>query len=389
MKVHGQLSASFGSKDQFLAGDIGGSANVEKIAEDLARDVVQMLLLSRYELNNDEFRVLSGEGIQILCMRAIQLFEEAETVVEVKAPCKVFGDIHGQMGDLLELFQAYGSPNHLNGDVKLVNYVFVGDFVDRGSHSLEVVSLLFALKVLYPTKVFLIRGNHEDRAVNKLYGFHQECTERLGLAGDQSWGWFNHAFDYLPLGARIAGKILCIHGGLGESVHDIEQIRALKRPIIIEHESQTEKARLITDLLWSDPTSSDDIEGVHVNEQRGPNITTFGPDRVKSFCRQNDIDVVIRAHQCVHHGYEYFAGGHLITVFSATNYCGKYENHGAMLEITDELEITPKTIRAKGTIASPSQLDPHAEPQSLTWRPAQYRPPTPPRGRKASPRKPT
>lgn len=177
--------------------------------------------------------------------------------------------------------------------------------------------LLLALKIEFPRYVHLIRGNHEDLDINSLFGFREECRERLGHEpGLRAWKRINDLFNVLPLAATVADKILCMHGGIGQSINTIQEIEAIERPI---RANQDEGGQVMMDLLWSDPTPADTVEGVHVSP-RGQGLVMFGPDRVIEFCRNNNLQMIIRAHECVMDGFERFAGGKLITLFSATNY---------------------------------------------------------------------
>jgi len=150
-------------------------------------------------------------------------------VLKLKPPLKVFGDIHGQYTDLMRFFDLWGCPSedHPNGDIDSFDYLFLGDFVDRGSHSLETICLLLALKLKFPKRIHLIRGNHEDRWINNGFGFSDECMNRLNEDPDEDDSIFNRIndlFDWLPLGAIIKDKIICLHGGIGSSVNFIEEI---------------------------------------------------------------------------------------------------------------------------------------------------------------------
>ncbi|TVU45430.1 hypothetical protein EJB05_04917, partial [Eragrostis curvula] len=281
--------------------------------------------------------ILDSNEISWLCNKAEALFSKEENVLSLRAPVKVFGDIHGQFSDLLRFFQKFGTPS-VSGDIRYSDYLFLGDYVDRGQHSLEVITLLLALKVEFPKKVHLIRGNHEVSRVNKIYGFQAECRRRLGeREGIWTWLRFNKVFNWLPLAAVVEKKIVCMHGGIGGSINFIQDIQLLKRPITNEGENN-----ILWDLLWSDPTK-DGVSGVKENV-RGPRTVTFGPDRVLDFCTRNHVELIIRAHQCVMDGFERFAQGHLITVFSAPNYCGTKKNAGAILEIGRDLVIIPKIV---------------------------------------------
>ncbi|MBA0745128.1 hypothetical protein Gogos_007717, partial [Gossypium gossypioides] len=281
---------------------------------------------------------LDCNEIADLCESAERIFTVEPTVLQLKAPIKIFGDLHGQFGDLMRLFDEYGAPSTA-GDIAYIDYLFLGDYVDRGQHSLETITLLLALKVEYPNNVHLIRGNHEAADINALFGFRIECIERMGER-DGIWVWhrINRLFNWLPLAALIEKKIICMHGGIGRSINHVEQIENLQRPITMEAGSI-----VLMDLLWSDPTENDSVEGLRPNA-RGPGLVTFGPDRVMEFCNNNDLQLIVRAHECVMDGFERFAQGHLITLFSATNYCGTANNAGAILVLGRDLVVVPKLI---------------------------------------------
>ena len=285
---------------------------------------------------------LSADEVIALCDAAQEVLEAEPTLLQLSAPIKVFGDIHGQFADLMRLFDQFGSPSREAGDINVVDYLFLGDYVDRGKHSLEVMCLLLALKVQFPQRVFLVRGNHESPEVNARDGFLHECVQRLGgrPAGVAAWRRFNLLFEWLPMGALVNSVILGVHGGIGKYVESPQQIAELPRPLRMGGPH----AQVLMDLLWSDPTSSDEVLGVHVNHERGAPVVCYGPDRVISFLQANRLKLILRAHECVMDGFQRFAGGRLITVFSATNYCNRWANAGAILLVGKDLEITPKMI---------------------------------------------
>ncbi|KAL2557319.1 Serine/threonine-protein phosphatase BSL3 [Forsythia ovata] len=319
---------------------------------------------------------LDCNEIADLCDSAERIFAAEPSVLQLKAPIKIFGDLHGQFGDLMRLFDEYGSPSTA-GDIAYIDYLFLGDYVDRGQHSLETITLLLALKVEHPHQVHLIRGNHEAADINALFGFRIECIERMGER-DGIWTWhrINRLFNWLPLAALIEKKIICMHGGIGRSINHVEQIESIQRPITMEAGSI-----VLMDLLWSDPTENDSVEGLRPNA-RGPGLVTFGPDRVMEFCNNNDLQLIVRAHECVMDGFERFAQGHLITLFSATNYCGTANNAGAILVLGRDLVVVPKLIHP----LPPAISSPETSPERLiedTWMQElnANRPPTPTRGR--------
>ncbi|KAI3692859.1 hypothetical protein L6452_32683 [Arctium lappa] len=319
---------------------------------------------------------LDCNEIADLCDSSERIFSSEPSVLQLRAPIKIFGDLHGQFGDLMRLFDEYGSPSTA-GDIAYIDYLFLGDYVDRGQHSLETISLLLALKVEYPQNVHLIRGNHEAADINALFGFRIECIERMGER-DGIWVWhrINRLFNWLPLAALIEKKIICMHGGIGRSINHIEQIESLQRPITMEAGSI-----VLMDLLWSDPTENDSVEGLRPNA-RGPGLVTFGPDRVMEFCNNNDLQLIVRAHECVMDGFERFAQGHLITLFSATNYCGTANNAGAILVLGRDLVVVPKLIHPLPPAISSPETSPERHIED-TWMQElnANRPPTPTRGR--------
>ncbi|KNA23387.1 hypothetical protein SOVF_024870 isoform B [Spinacia oleracea] len=319
---------------------------------------------------------LDCNDIADLCDSAERIFASEPSVLQLRAPIKIFGDLHGQFGDLMRLFDEYGSPSTA-GDIAYIDYLFLGDYVDRGQHSLETITLLLSLKVEYPHNVHLIRGNHEAADINALFGFRIECIERMGER-DGIWAWhrFNRLFNWLPLAALIEKKIICMHGGIGRSINHVEQIENIQRPITMEAGSI-----VLMDLLWSDPTENDSVEGLRPNA-RGPGLVTFGPDRVMEFCNNNDLQLIVRAHECVMDGFERFAQGHLITLFSATNYCGTANNAGAILVLGRDLVVVPKLIHPLPPAISSPETSPDRHIED-TWMQElnANRPPTPTRGR--------
>lgn len=317
----------------------------------------------------------------MLCDQAMELFKTEPMLMRLRAPIKVYGDIHGQYLDLMRLFARYKSPSDgENGDIDSMDYLFLGDFVDRGAFSLETMCLLFALKIRHPTQIHLIRGNHEDPTINAIYGLRDECRRRLHEETEDPescWNKFNRAFEWLPVAAVIEDRILCLHGGIGGSISNLAEINAMQRPLHVAQIPQTPFEQRVTDILWSDPSESDAVAGVTLNETRDPDgtgrIVKYGPDRVEEFLEANaPLSMIIRAHECVMDGFERFANGRLITLFSATDYCGHHKNAGALLFVRRDLTVVPKLIYpVERTISS-------WDPQVL-----QQRPPPPPRPARA------
>jgi serine/threonine-protein phosphatase PP1 catalytic subunit len=309
---------------------------------------------------------ISVQDATNLCNQAREVLLSQPMLLELGAPIKICGDIHGQYTDLLRLFEYGGFPPEVSWGWGLgaalmelpsalvaltarcmvwlnllaavfqsfahffsvssyqANYLFLGDYVDRGKQSLEVVCLLFAYKIKYPENFFILRGNHECAGINRIYGFYDECRRRFSV---KLWKAFCNTFNCLPCTAVIDDKIICMHGGLSPELSQMEQIANIARPCDVPDTG------LLCDILWADPDPS--ITGWNEND-RGVSFT-FGGDVVRQFLRRHDLDLVVRAHQVVEDGYEFFAGRELVTVFSAPNYCGEFDNAGAMMTVDDTL----------------------------------------------------
>ena len=156
-----------------------------------------------------ECKQLDEGDVKVLCEKAREILSKESNVQSVKSPVTVCGDIHGQYHDLVELFK-------IGGDSPNTNYLFMGDYVDRGYFSVETVSLLVSLKVRYPERITLLRGNHESRQITQVYGFYDECLRKYG--NPNVWKYFTDLFDFLPLTALVDGQIFCLHGGLSPSI---------------------------------------------------------------------------------------------------------------------------------------------------------------------------
>ena len=157
--------------------------------------------------------------LHLICLTVkTLLLREDETLVEVPAPAKVFGDIHGQIVDLVQFFRQYGAPSHRGGDINICNYIFAGDFVDRGKQSIETMCLLLAYKIKYPNMIFLLRGNHECNSITRMYGFYDECKRRYNLA---LWRDFCTMISHLPISSIIDERIMCKQGGLSPDLNHL------------------------------------------------------------------------------------------------------------------------------------------------------------------------
>lgn len=194
-------------------------------------------------------------------------------------------------------------------------------------YSVETVTLLILLKVRYPKRITILRGNHESRQITQVYGFYDECLRKYG--NTTIWRFYTDLFEYLPLSALIEKTVFCLHGGLSPQIDTLDQIMSLDRIREIPHEGP------ICDLLWSDP---DDRYGWGISP-RGAGYT-FGKDLSKAFNYRNGLTLICRAHQLVLKGYSWGHDRNIITIFSAPNYCYRCGNQAALMKMDEYLDYS-------------------------------------------------
>ncbi|QPG74140.1 sporulation-induced protein [Brettanomyces nanus] len=270
-------------------------------------------------------KYLPESDMKILCEKVKDLLMEESNIQPVKSPVTVCGDIHGQFHDLLELFKiAGGFPSDSNLST---NYIFLGDYVDRGYFSLETFTLMMILKVKFSQHITLVRGNHESRQITQVYGFYEECLTKYGST--MVWKYCCQVFDFLTLSAIIDGRILCIHGGLSPEIRMLDQIRVLSRAQEVPHEGG------FCDLVWSDPDNVD----TWAISPRGAGWL-FGAKVAREFNHINNLQLIARAHQLVMEGFRYhFPDKDVVTVWSAPNYCYRCGNVASVMKVDDHLNI--------------------------------------------------
>lgn len=262
-------------------------------------DMIKRLLDAGYAGKVTKTVCLKNAEIQAVCTAAREVFLSQPALLELSTPVKVVGDVHGQYTDLIRMFEMCGFPPSSN-------FLFLGDYVDRGKQSLETILLLMCYKLKYPDNFFLLRGNHECANVTRVYGFYDECKRRCNI---KIWKGFVDTFNCLPIAAIVAGKIFCVHGGLSPSLSHMDDIRQIARPTDVPDYG------LLNDLLWSDPA---DMENDWESNERGVSYC-FGKKVIMEFLQRHDFDLVCRAHMVVEDGYEFFSDRILVTVFSAPN----------------------------------------------------------------------
>ncbi|XP_020800276.1 serine/threonine-protein phosphatase alpha-2 isoform [Drosophila serrata] len=275
---------------------------------------------------------LSEGTITYVCSAAREVFLSQPMLLELNSPVKICGDLHGQFRDLLRIFQQCGTP-------PMSNYLFLGDYVDRGQNSIETLTLLLCYKIRYPETFFMLRGNHESSDVNRVYGFYDECKRRYSI---KLWRTFVDCYNCMPVSAIVGDRIFCVHGGLSPDLKSLDDIKFLPRPTDVPSEG------LLCDLLWSDPEEGNNA---WMPNDRGVSYT-FGASVVENFLQQYNFNLIVRAHQVVEDGYEFFADRRLVTIFSAPNYCNIFDNCGAVLVVDTNLVCHFIVIRPR-----PSQLN--------------------------------
>jgi len=282
--------------------------------------------LDRWIAKLQQCEYLSEAEVRVLCAKAREILVEEANVQVVEAPITIAGDIHGQFNDLLELLR-------VGGPAPDTRYMFMGDFVDRGFYSVETFLLLLTMKVRWPDRVTLIRGNHESRQITQVYGFYDECLRKYGTAN--VWRYCTEVFDFLSLGALIDGQVFCVHGGLSPSITTLDQIRAIDRKQEVPHDGA------MCDLMWSDP---EDVDGWALSP-RGAGYL-FGPSIVQQFNHVNGLELIARAHQLVMEGFKLMFNSTVVTVWSAPNYCYRCGNVAAILRLDEKLNRDFKVFNA-------------------------------------------
>ena len=287
------------SRERHFSTSTDGPIEIGSIKSGDLDEMIQRLLDAGYAGKVTKAVCLKNAEIEGICKAIQQLMLSQPTLLELQPPVKIVGDIHGQYTDLLRLFEMCGFPPD-------ANYLFLGDYVDRGKQSLETILLLMCYKLKFPENFFLLRGNHESANVTRVYGFYDECKRRCNI---KIWKTFIDAFNTLPIASIVASKIFCVHGGLSPKLEAMDDIRQMSRPTDVPDYG------LLNDLLWSDPA---DIDTDWEENERGVSYC-FGKNVILEFLQKHDFDLVCRAHMVVEDGYEFFNDRILVTVFSAPN----------------------------------------------------------------------
>ncbi|OAQ66943.1 serine/threonine-protein phosphatase PP-Z [Pochonia chlamydosporia 170] len=324
------------SMDSTTKVESNGNMAMSEIKDMDLDDYIKRLLDAGYAGKVTKSVCLKNAEIVAICQRAREVFLSQPALLELDAPVKIVGDVHGQYTDLIRMFEMCGFP-------PMANYLFLGDYVDRGKMSLETILLLLCYKLKFPENFFLLRGNHECANVTRVYGFYDECKRRCNV---KIWKTFIDCFNTLPIAAIVAGKIFCVHGGLSPALSHMDDIRNIARPTDVPDYG------LLNDLLWSDPA---DMEQDWEANERGVSYC-FGKRVITEFLAVHDFDLICRAHMVVEDGYEFFNDRVLVTVFSAPNYCGEFDNWGAVMSVSSELLCSFELLKPLDSSALKSHI---------------------------------
>jgi diadenosine tetraphosphatase ApaH/serine/threonine PP2A family protein phosphatase len=278
--------------------------------EQIAKDLITQVIESRIQ-RASPFTPNPTDVLSIISSAESILRDEPGNLRLAGEHC-VVGDIHGNIDILLRIFENHGYPPHRA-------YLFLGDYIDRGSNSCEVIILLYSLKVCFPDRVRLLRGNHEVGQMAEVYGFCRECQRRFGA---EIYGAVIASFAALPLAATLA-RNFCVHGGISPRLQTADDVARIAKDFSEFGDN------LASDLLWSDPRP--DVGEFEVSPRGCGRL--FGEDAVSQFVEQTGIcDRIIRAHESCEDGYDWpFSEPTVLTLFSSCDYCEMMNDAGVAI----------------------------------------------------------
>jgi len=248
-----------------------------------------------------------------------EVLVEEENVLEVPSPVIVVGDVHGQLFDVIKMFEVAESLDEYKVSGQ-TNFLFLGDYVDRGHFSFETFAYLAARKLKNRSQIYLLRGNHESRSINQTYGLFYES---LSIYGNTSiWNLINETFDALPIAAVVNNSLFCVHGGISPEVSYVEKLN------IVDRYTDIPSSGIIADLTWSDPSETQDW----IKNKRGSGYC-FGRTHVQKFLQQNNFKFMVRSHQLMKEGFMEHFDGKCVTVWSAPNYAYTETNKATFMAV--------------------------------------------------------
>ena len=275
-----------------------------------------------------EGRIAKSDFLELLSIFK-EIIKAEPNIIKIEDPVTVVGDLHGQYYDLLKCLEVGGNPEN-------TKYLFLGDYVDRGTFSIENILLLMSLKINFKNTILMLRGNHECRQMTSFFNFKQECEVKYDY---QLYDIIMETFDCLPIACLINDKFIAIHGGISPEINKIGDISKINRF------EEPPKSGAMCDMLWSDPCEKDDEAiglGFITNSTRGCSYV-FGSKAAIPFLKKNDILSIIRAHEAQLEGYKMYQWDQnvdfpsVITIFSAPNYCDVYNNKAAVIKFKNNM----------------------------------------------------
>ena len=276
---------------------------------------------------------MTSADVEDIGVKIREVLKSEPTLLRLSAPCIIVGDVHGEIFDLYRVFGIHGLPPR-------TKYLFLGDLIDRGEESVAVVALVFALKLLFPEHVYVLRGNHEFVEMAKRQGFYSETQAKF--KGSNVFGIYCDAFEYLPLAALVDETIFCVHGGISPGLKELAQIDKIQRPL------NAASIDLVRGILWSDPVET---VGDFVPSRRGVGYG-YGQEVVRRFMEANGLELIVRGHECVAEGVKFLFESNLVSVFTASNYCGIEQNDAGVLVVEDSRNVRGSTFNREKDVQS-------------------------------------
>lgn len=299
-------------------------------------DLIISKILSAKNSSKNIQNFLSRDEIEYLCLNSQDLLLNEPCLLELETPINLVSNTQGQFDDLIAIFEYCGHP-------PCANYLFLGDYADKGRQGLETICLLLAYKIKYPRNVFILRGNHECSSTGRIYGFYHEIKTRYCV---KVWVAFVRVFNCMPIAAVVDEKIFCVHGGLSPELKSVEQIKNIKRPTDIPDSG------LICDLLWGiyDKTIEcwdTNSAGVSYN---------FGRVIVSKFLSSHNYSLLCTASEILDEGFEYDSEAKILKLFSTPGHYSNLSNNGAVLTIDSFLNFSFHIFKPKKKNQNPIKL---------------------------------
>ena len=269
-------------------------------------DIIYNIFITLINKDSPISHRISKETLKNIISEVKTIFKKESNLLHLSSDINIIGDIHGNIDDLIRIFEKQGY-------VPDSKYLLLGDYIDRGNNSIEVLILLFCLKLKYPDYIFMICGNHEVSLICKHYGFYEECCDKYD---EEIFEDFICSFYYLPIAAIINDCIFCVHGGISSRLQSTNDINKIQRPFTGDEDF------LLKDIIWSDPNKN--FKTFFPNTRGCGSF--FGKDAIDKFLERNNLKILIRSHEFCMYGYCCSFGDEYkkcYTVFSTSNYCGK------------------------------------------------------------------